>query len=171
QVPLLRMVSELFDLTEAPIEIDTVVNILAIVLRLEDHAVMSLGDSPEAETSRRINEPVSDNLSADPQRLLRSLWDAVRRLPPHQRDAFCFRFHDHSGDDLFTLLIATRIATLTEIGQAFGRSEQEILRLRSLMPMDGATTASELNTSRSEVHRWRFRALKRLKKELMKPLG
>jgi len=169
QVSLLKMVPELFNLTEAPIEIDRVVNILAIVLRLQDHAVASIGDSQEAEKVSRIAEAASDNLRDDPQRLFRSLWNALRRLPTHQRDAFCFRFHDQSGDDLFSLLIATRTATLPEIAETFGRSEHEIIRLRSLMPMDGATAASELNTSRTEVHRWRFRALKRLRKELIEP--
>jgi RNA polymerase sigma factor (sigma-70 family) len=166
QISLLKIIPELFHLTEGPIEIDSVVNILVVVLRLEDQAVTSIGDTVEGETTSVI-EPMTNNPNVDPLDLLRRLWIAIKELSPNQRDAFGLRFHDESGDDLFSLLIATRTATLTEIAQVFGRSEQEIMRLRSLMPMDGASTAAELNTSRGQVHQWRFRAIKRLQKELL----
>lgn len=168
QIPLLKTVAQLFDLTEGPVEIDTVVNILSTLLKIEDHALASIDDDLDAEPEPTLVEPApTDSPDVGPPYLLLRLWQSVKGLPADQRDAFSFRLHDESGDDLFSLLIESRIATLSEIAEIFDRSAQEIRRLRSLMPMDGATVAAELNASRAHVNKWRFRALRRLKEELL----
>ena len=168
QTPLLKIVAELFDLTAGPIEIDTVVNILATLLHIEDHALASIDDDPDAEPEPTFVEPPpTDSPDVGAPDLLRRLWQSVKGLPADQRDAFSYRFHDESGEDLFSLLIESRIATLSEIAEIFQRSAQEVRRLRSLMPMDGATAAAELNVPRAQVNKWRFRALRRLGEELL----
>jgi hypothetical protein len=47
-----------------------------------------------------------------------------------------------------------------------GRSVQDVVRLRERMPMNGASMAEELQASRENVYKWRFRAVRRLKTEL-----
>jgi RNA polymerase sigma factor (sigma-70 family) len=168
RTPLLKIVAELFDLTEGPIEIDTVVDILATLLKIEDHALASIDDDLDAETEPTFVEPQpTDSPDVGAPALLRRLWLLVKRLPTEQRDAFCYRFHDEGGEDFFSLVIDGHIATLTEIAEVFDRSAQEVRRLRSLMPMDGATAAAELNVPRAQVNKWRFRALRRLGEELL----
>ena len=98
--------------------------------------------------------------------LLRLLWAAVRGLPPKQRESFSLSFADDAGDDLFTLLLDAEVATLTEIADAFNRSLEDLMLLWQRMPMDNATVAHELNATRQQVNKWRFRALRQLEKEL-----
>jgi RNA polymerase sigma factor (sigma-70 family) len=168
QIPFLKTVVELFDLTAGPIEIDTVVNILATLLHIEDHAPASIDDDLDVETEPTfVAPPLTDSPDVGAPDLLRRLWQSVKGLPADQRDAFSYRFHDESGEDLFSLLIESRIATLSEIAEIFQRSAQEVRRLRSLMPMDGATAAGELNVPRPQLNKWRFRALRHLGEELL----
>ncbi len=169
QAPLSRIIAELFEWIGGPIEIDTMVNLLAALLNVKDHSVESIDhDGPYPEPEPRVaRTEVSTSSTVEEHDLLRRLWQAVKRFPSEQRDAFCFRFQDDSGNDLFSLLIEFGIATLPQIAQGFNRSAQHIRRLRSLMPMDGATAAAELNASRSQVNKWRYLAVKRLKKEIL----
>ena len=70
------------------------------------------------------------------------------------------------GEDLFTLLFETGIATLSQLAEQLGRSPEEMMRLWTAMPMDVATIAVELNGTRAQVWKWRFEALRRLEKQL-----
>lgn len=164
RIPLTRLVAEVFRWLEGPIEFERLVQIAALLLDVKDQPPRSLdeeGDLPEflsdstfrCETRLEVRE------------LLRSLWAAVRRLPPKQRDTFGLSFADDGGDDLFTLLLDAEIATLPEIAAAFERSLEDLLVLWQQMPMDNAGLAQELNATRPQVNKWRFRALRQLEKE------
>ena len=62
---------------------------------------------------------------------------------------------------------AAEIVNWDEIAQGMGRSVQEVVQLRARMPMNGASVAEELKASRENVYKWRFRAIRRLKTELL----
>jgi DNA-directed RNA polymerase specialized sigma24 family protein len=98
--------------------------------------------------------------------LLARLWRALIQLPAEQRDAFALGFEDEAGQDLFTVLLAADIVNWDEMAQGMGRSVREIVRLRPRMPMDSSQLADELKTSRDNVYKWRFRAMRRLRAEL-----
>ena len=48
-----------------------------------------------------------------------------------------------------------------------GRSVPEVVRLRGRMLMNGASVAEEVGALRENVYKWRFRAIRRLKTELL----
>ena len=165
---LSQTMAELFAVQGGPIEVDMLVNVLAKVLQIEDRPATSIDKDLDDDLEPPLVEPVlSDFPDVDGLELLKRLWETVQRLHHGQRDAYCFRFHDERGDDLLSLLIEARVATLPEIAKVLGRSEQEVRRLLSILPMDGATAAAELNTTKAQVHQWRFRAIERLRKELL----
>jgi hypothetical protein len=56
---------------------------------------------------------------------------------------------------------------LRELAQEFGRSLETIMGLWSKMPMDDEAIAVEMKSTRTQVQKWRFRALGRLKKGLL----
>jgi len=168
KTPLLETMAELFEFQNGPIELDMLVNVLAKLLRTEDRPVASIDNDFDNDLDPHLVEAAPADLpDFDGLTLLSRLWKEVQRLPRGQRDAYCFRFHDERGEDLFSLLIGNRVASLLQIARALDRSEQEIRRLLSIMPMDGATAAAELNASTAQVHHWRFKALERLMKELL----
>lgn len=160
--------AELFEWIGGPVELDILVNILATLLDVRDGFVESTENDAERQIEPRHNQAIFSRISRiEEHELLLKLWRALKRLPPEQRDAYCFRFEDQNGNDLFSLLIEFDIATLPELAKEFRRSAQEIRLLRSRMPMDGATVAAELGVSTSQVHKWRFLASQHLKKELL----
>jgi len=164
QLPVSRVLSDLFEWTDAPIYLDTVVKILTQLLDVKDDSVEAFDEESEAYLEATFTRDVQNAQSLiEEKELLRHAWEAVKQLPSEQRDAYCLLFHDERGWDFFSLLIEAEIVTLVELSQAVGRSPKEINRLRSQMPMDGPTAAAELNVPRPQVNKWRFLALKRVR--------
>lgn len=164
QVPLTRLVAEVFRWLDGPLEFESLVRLAALLLDVKDQPPEPLdeeGDLPESLTDSTFR--CESRLEV--RELLRLLWDAVRRLPPKQRDTFGLSFADDSGDDLFTLLLDAGVATLPEVAAAFERSLQDLILLWQQMPMDNASVAQELGATRQQVNKWRFRALRQLEKE------
>jgi RNA polymerase sigma factor (sigma-70 family) len=164
RLPVSKVLSDLFEWTDAPIYLDTVVKILTRLLDVKDDSVEAFDEESEASLEASFSREIQDAQSLiEEKELLRRAWQAVKRLPGEQRDAYCLLFHDERGWDFFSLLIEAEIVTLVELSQVLGRSPKEINRLRSQMPMDGPTAAAELNVPRPQVNKWRFLALKRVR--------
>jgi hypothetical protein len=168
QVPLTRLVAELFLWTGSPIEIDLLVNIVAAVVEIKDQPHESVDD----ERNAYLEAPVADStLSSssrlDEQALLHNLWHGLKELSVEQRYVFCFGFEDESGRDFFTVVLEAEVVSFGELVNELGRSPETIMSLWSQMPMDDDAIAIELKTKRTQVQKWRFRALQRLKKGLL----
>jgi RNA polymerase sigma factor (sigma-70 family) len=168
QVPLTRIVAELFQWIGSPIELDELVNLVATLLDVKDLPVESIDENSLAHLEPRIaHSSLSSSSRLEEQALLRSLWQAVKELSAEQRDVFFLGFEDHSGRDLFTVLLEAEVVTFRELAQELDRSSESIVGLWSKMPMDDAAIAGELKTTRAQVYKWRFRALQRLKRGLL----
>jgi len=142
------------------------------LLDIKGVASESLDDKTSAWMEARIaDSTVTASSHLDEQALLRQLWEIVRTLPANQRDGYCFRFENASGQDLFSLLIDGEIVTLSLLAQEFSRLVEEIRRLMSQMPMDSATAGVELKASSAQVNQWRHYAMKRLAKEMLSSTG
>jgi RNA polymerase sigma factor (sigma-70 family) len=168
QVPLTRIVAELFQWVGCPIERGALATIVASLLGVRDLPNQSISD----ETNPLIEARLADtrfraDSALEARALLSRLWLVVKDLPPTQRDAFCLSFEDETGADLFSLLLEAELVTLPQLAKALDRSLEELVRLRRLVPMDSTSIAAELNASRSQVIKWRFRAVRRLKEELL----
>lgn len=168
QVPLTRIVAELFQWIGSPVELDELVNLLATLLDVKDLPVESIDEHTLAYVEARIvDSNVSSGSRLEEHALLTSLWQAMRELTTEQRDVFLLGFEDQSGRDLFTVLLEAEVVTFRELAQELDRSSDSIVGLWPKMPMDDAAIAAELKTTRAQVYKWRFRALQRLKKGLL----
>jgi len=165
--PVTQIIAELFDWIGGPVGIDVLVRMLAYLLDIRDQQIESLDDASLARWDRSFTARTqSSEAHAEANELLAHLWRAVIQLPAEQRDSFVFGFEDQTGQDLFSMLLAADIVNWDELAHGMGRSVQEVVRLRMLMPMDCAGVADELKASRGNVHKWRFRAMRRLRAEL-----
>lgn len=167
--PLPQIVADLFDWIAGPVELDKLVQMIVFLLDVKDPQMQSLDD----ELTRRwdVHFVASPQLTAshvEANELLARLWQAVTQLPAEQRDSFAFGFVDEVGQDLFSVLLAAEIVSWDELANGMDRTVDEVVRLRVRMPMDTASVADELRASRENVHKWRFRAIHRLKTELAK---
>jgi len=167
QAPVSQIVAELFEWVGGPIEIDVLVRMIAYLHDIKDQRLEPLDrQTPVSGNVYFPANPRTDESDVEANELLARLWRAVTQLPAEQRDSFVFGFEDQGGQDLFTLLLAAEIVSWDELAQGMGRSVQEVVQLRLRMPMDGLSVADELRASRQSVHKWRFRALRRLKLQL-----
>ena len=166
RVPLTSLTAELLMWIDEPVELDELVNLIAILLEVKDRPADSIDDEAKSYLESRVADTtlISDP-GLDLEKLLRSLWRAVLALPKNQRDTYCFRFEDNSGEDLFTLLFQANITTRAQLAQQLGRSLNDLMRIWGAMPMTYADIANELNVPVLQVRRWRFEALRRLEKE------
>ncbi len=168
QVPLTKILAELFQWMDGPIELDVVVNIIASLLEVKDYPVESVDDARLEDIETRIaHSTLSSSSRLEEQALLRRLWQELKELSSDQRDVFCFGFEDSSGRDLFTVLLEAEIVNFEQLARELGRSTETIVRLWSKMPMDDEAIAHELKTTRPQVYKWRFRGLRRLQKGLL----
>ena len=162
--PVSQIVAELFNWIGGPVEIDVLVHMVAYLLDIKDSKLESLDDPASAKWDVYfVADSQSGESHVEANELLARLWRAVIHLPAEQRDSFAFGFEDLAGQDLFTLLLAAEIVNWYELADGMGRSVEQLVRLRLRMPMDCASVADELRTSRENVHKWRFRAIRRLK--------
>jgi RNA polymerase sigma factor (sigma-70 family) len=165
QVPLTRLVAEVFRWLDSPVEFERLVQLAAQLLDVKDQPQQSLDEDDLWEQSLTDSSFRCES-SLEVRELLQMLWVAVRRLPPKQRDTFSLGFADDAGNDLFTLLLDAELASLPEIAEALNRSLQDLILLWQQMPMDNTGIAHELKATRQQVNKWRFRALRQLEKEL-----
>ena len=166
--PVSQITAELFYWVGGPVEIDVLVLMVAYLLDIEDEQMESLDDPlPTKWDAYFVSSTRANESHVDANELLVRLWQTVIQLPTEQRDAFALSFEDEAGEDLFTMLRAAEIVNWDEIARGMGRSVQEVVRLRARMPLNGASIAEELKASRENVYKWRFRAVRRLKTELL----
>lgn len=165
-VPLVRVVEELFDWIGGAVEIDELVRMLARVRDIKDRPIESLDDLLAAKfDTQALTDLWSTELHLETNEVLERLWSVLEQLPTRQRDAFAFRFESQDGEDLFTVLLSAGIVNWKDLASGMGRSVQELVRLRARMPMNTEIAARELNASRKNVNKWRFRALQKLRAE------
>lgn len=168
QVPLPKIVIELFRWIGSPVELDVLVNFVATLLDVKDYPVESIDDVSHAYSEARIVENTLGSSSRlEEQALLRRFWQELKELTTDQRDVFCLGFEDESGRDLFTVLLEAEIVNLRELAQELGRSPESLVALWSKIPMDAEGIAFELKTTRAQVYKLRYRALRRLQKGLL----
>ncbi len=168
QAPLTKIVTELFRWMGGPIELDVLVNIVATLLDIKDHPHESVDDETNAYLEARITDStLSSSSRLEEQAVLGSLWEALKELTAEQRDVFCFGFEDARGRDLFTVMLEAEIVTLRELAQELRRSTDSVVSVWSKLPMDDEAIAAELKATRTQVQKWRFRALGRLRKGLL----
>jgi len=165
--PLSQLLVELFDWILGPVEIDVLVRMVASLLDIKDQQIESLDDLALTRWDRYFAANTQSSPShLEANELLARLWQAVIQLRAEQRDSFALGFKDEAGQDLFSILLGAEIVSWDELALGMGRSVEEVVRLRLRMPMDSAGVADALESSRENVHKWRFRAIRRLKTEL-----
>jgi RNA polymerase sigma factor (sigma-70 family) len=165
--PLSQLLVELFDWILGPIEIDVLVRMVAYLLDIKDQQIESLDDPSVTSWEHHFAANTQSSAShIEANELLARLWQAVIELPAAQRDSFVLGFKDEAGQDLFSILLAAEVVSWDELAAGMERSVEEVMRLRLHLPMDSAGVAHVLGASRNNVHKWRFRAIRRLKTEL-----
>ena len=162
------LLAAIFTEAGAPIEIDTLVTIVADLQGITDHSTGSIaatnGEIPALEES--LPDP-SVNVAGEFERrsYMQHLWSEIAELPLTQRQALLLNLKDlHEG--VIALLPLTGAATFRDIARALAMTAEELAELWNKLPLDDATIAGRLGLTRQQIINLRKSARARLARRM-----
>jgi len=165
-VPLPILVTGIFNWVGRPMEMDALAELLALLLDVKEQPVESIEQSNEKSGRQFEDSTISNDLRLQGKETLKKLWDEINQLPPEQRDVIRLSLEDENGNDLWSILLTAEVLTLPQLAADLGLSIERLMYLWERTPMDSPTLAKHLGTTRSQVNKWRFRALRRLRERM-----
>jgi RNA polymerase sigma factor (sigma-70 family) len=165
-VSLPILVAGIFKWVDSPIEMDALTELLALLLDIKEHQVESIEQSNEKSGREFEDSTIRNDLRLQGKETLKKLWDEINQLPHEQRDVICLSLEDENGNDLWSILLTAEVTTLPQLAADLGLSIEQLMNLWEKTPMDSPTLAKHFGTSRLQVNKWRFRAMRRLRERM-----
>lgn len=166
RVPLEELLAAIFKWLDSPIGFDALVNIVVQILDIREQSIESLDDDEQYWAQYLIDTGYQNVSKAEMRQGVQRLWNEIKLLPDKQQEALYLSFQLDKGKDLFRLLLDYEVSTLAQIAADLKMPLYRAISLWKLMPMDNDAIAAKLNTTREQVNKWRFRALRQLEKNL-----
>lgn len=162
----------LFNAVGCPIELDELVNVIAELWGIREPTEST---SLSVEDVGKIHDDLADphaptDITLDQRLYLRRLWNEILQLPPRQRSALLLNLRDEQGAGVLALLPLIDIASMEAIAHALELTEGEMAKFWYDLPLDDATIARLLGTTRQQVINMRKAARARLRRR-MKTFG
>lgn len=157
------LLAKIFRRTGAPIELEHLVTLVAEISGIKDQP------APPLEAEEECNQAdasVREDTQIEHKFLLQQVWNEIFELPPTQRAALVFNLRDRQGGDIISMILETRIATISQVAQTLNMRPNEFLRLWDSMPLDDQTIAAQLGLTRRQVIKLRWSARKTLARRL-----
>jgi RNA polymerase sigma factor (sigma-70 family) len=166
RVPHTKLLVEILQWLGGPVEIDDLVELVAMFRHVQDQPAESI-ESAEEQQGLQLTDPTPrSDVTLENKEMVRKLWEEVKQLPPNYRIAFCLGPVGEENDDLWDLLLTAEVITLTELAAGLEISFEKLVEIWGRLPMDSKTMAEYLGATRSQVKKWRFRAVERLRERL-----
>lgn len=160
------LLTTLFSVAHAPVDVDELTELIAEFWGIEDHAVEPL----EANTYAPLDEQVSGEINPatiiERRQSLQLLWREIGQLPRRQRVALLLNLRNPHGINVITLLPATGVATFEQIAETLEITAAEFEQLWAQLPLDDLHIAAYLGATRQQVINLRKTARERLVKRM-----
>jgi RNA polymerase sigma factor (sigma-70 family) len=161
--PLPHLIAAVLKHLDAPIELDRLVDALAIVLAIADAKPAADGQNVDEHAIERVPDPAPDALREMSDReQLAALWREVAELPANQRIALLLNLRDPDGGSALHAMPATSIATRSDLARLLELDDAQLDELWDELPLDDLTIASRLGLTRQQVINLRKSARARL---------
>lgn len=145
------LLNTIFDVAQAPIELDHLTELIAGLWGIEDHPAEPL----EAITYATLDEPLSADINPatiiERRQSLELLWREICQLPRRQRVALLLNLRNPHGINVITLLPATGVATFEQIAQTLEIPLAEFEQIWAHLPFDDLQIATYLGATRQQV--------------------
>src|SRR5215475_9734384 len=167
KIPLTNAIAGVFDWVGCPIELESLVNAISLLLDVKERQFEPLDEdngllTPAASgSSPRYDEILEERVA------LQKLWDEVCRMPANQRETFIFSFANSKGDDLLSLLFDAGVSTPSQMAEELDLSLDRLIMIWKEMPMRSVDIAVLLGVERQQVNKWRHRAMKQIEKRFL----
>jgi DNA-directed RNA polymerase specialized sigma24 family protein len=161
--PLPHLIAAVLSRLDAPIELDRLVNALALVLGIADAKPVPSGAHGDPHALERVPDPSPDTVRALADRqALEALWREVIDLPANQRIALLLNLRDPDGGAALHALPVTGLVTIAGLAGVLEMSEDDLAALWDRLPLDDLTIATRLGLTRQQVINLRKSARARL---------
>jgi RNA polymerase sigma factor (sigma-70 family) len=167
QAPLPALIDEVLACLDRPLELDRLVDALALVLGIKDAAVATSRSADESDPIDAIPDPapaVGEVLEQREQLL--QVWNEIASLPPRQRSALLLNLRDPEGGAVLHLLPATGVVTMADIAGVLETSERALAQLWGNLPLEDRAIAESMGLTRQQVINLRKSARARLMRRL-----
>jgi DNA-directed RNA polymerase specialized sigma24 family protein len=163
---LKEALAAIFNHVGGPVEFDELVKTVAALLHIADRRIESV-DADSDDTRVELVDQEADVASRVEKRIfLQRLWEELRQLPLQQRVALLLNLRDHKGRGCIALFPATGIASIDQLAEALGMSEERLAELWNELPLEDAKIAELLQLTRQQVINSRQSARRRLSRRL-----
>lgn len=152
---------------DTAIELDRLVDALALVLGIADARPAAGHGQDEAADAERLSDPapaVSDVL--EHRQALEQTWTEIAALPVRQRAALLLNLRDPEGGAILHMLPSTGVVSTAAIAAALELSPAALAAMWDRLPMDDLSIAAELGLTRQQVINLRKSARARLARRL-----
>jgi RNA polymerase sigma factor (sigma-70 family) len=167
KIPLTKVIASIFEWAGCPLELDSLVNATAVLLGVKERQFESLDDESDLLASAPSGAGLRYDEVLEEKAALQKLWDEVRRMPANQLQTFVFSFENSKGDDLLSLLFDAGVATPSQMAEELGLSLDLLMGIWKEVPMRNIDIAILLGVERQQVNKWRYLAMKDLKKRFL----
>lgn len=163
------VLSAVFDLAEAPLEIDALVSLMAEIWSVHDLQPQVASDDSRFDAQHNLSVVPQQKLDEvfDHRARLAKVWSEIRQLPVRQRAALLLNLRDEQGGAAIMLLPILRIATITQIAEVLEISVEEMAAVWNDLPLEDIAIARRLEATPQQVVNLRKSARQRLARRLV----
>src|SRR5262249_23340495 len=167
KIPLSAAIAGVFEWVGCPIELESLINAIAVLQDIKERQFELLSDDSALLTTAASGSSYTYDEIFEERSALQKLWDEVCRMPVNQRETFIFSFSNSKGDDLLSLLFNAGVATPSQMAKELGLPLDRLMTIWKEMPMRNVDIADLLGVERQQVNKWRHRAMKQLEKRFL----
>jgi hypothetical protein len=165
------VLTTIFAVAQAPLDLDQLTKIIAGFWRIEDHPAEALEADSYASLDKQLAADVDLATMIERRQTLQLVWREICELPRRQRVSLLLNLRNPHGINVITLLPVTGIATFEQIAQALEIPAAEFEQLCARLPMDDRQLAEYLGATRQQVINLRKTARERLLKRIRRAEG
>jgi len=159
------LLTTIFSIKHAPLEIDQLTELIAGFWGIEDHSPEPV-DVNSHTLLDELRVDINPATIIEQRQSLEHLWREICQLPRRQRVALLLNLRNPRGVNVITLLPATGVATFEQIAFALEIPVAEFEQLWAKLPLDDLQLAGYLGATRQQVINLRKTARERLLKRM-----
>ncbi len=161
-----ELLKAVFNRTEAPLELDSLVSIVADLWQVKDEPAHSDTQGNEDRLAQLADSRTSRVAEFDHHSYLATLWGEIKQLSPRHCSALLLNLRDDQNESALDLFVFTGIASLKEIATALGKTEVWLAEVWNRLPLADELIAEHLALERQQIINLRRTARTRLARRM-----
>lgn len=162
-----EILTAIFNKTGQPVELDSLVNIVASLLQIKEQFEVTEKNGQELSLSNFADTRLSDTAKKLGERsYLSKLWDEIKQLSSKHCAALLLNLRDERQASALDLFLMTEIASFKEMATAMEQTEEWLAQVWNHLPLEDTLIAEHLGLNRQQVINLRKTARLRLARRM-----